>query len=86
MWNRPGCGIPLFCLSSTDSLLKLHGWVRNRINGDVETLAEGPKTDLDYLLEKLKEGPEMAHVIEAKAEWLPYKGDLPVFTVLPTDY
>jgi acylphosphatase len=67
-------------------LLKLHGWVRNRINGDVETLAEGPRNDLNYLLEKLKEGPEMAQVIEVKADWQPSKGDLPVFTVLPTDY
>jgi acylphosphatase len=63
------------------TLLKLRGWVRNRINGDVEVLAEGLRNDLDYFLEKLKEGPEMAHVIETKIEWQPYKGDLPVFTV-----
>jgi acylphosphatase len=66
--------------------LKLRGWVRNCFNGDVETLAEGSRQDLDYLLEKLKEGPEMAQVIETKVDWQLYKGDLPVFTVLPTDY
>ena len=68
------------------TLLKLRGWVRNRINGDVEALAEGSRKDLDYFLEKIKEGPEMAQVIEADADWQLFKGDLPVFTVLPTDY
>ncbi|MDP2964646.1 MAG: acylphosphatase [Pelolinea sp.] len=68
------------------NLLKLRGWVRNRINGDVEVLAEGPRKELDYFLEKLKEGPELAQVVEANADWQPYKGDLPVFTVLSTDY
>ena len=68
------------------TLLKLRGWVRNRINGDVEALAEGSREDLDYFLEKLKEGPEMAQVIEADVDWQLFKGDLPVFTVLPTDY
>lgn len=68
------------------NLIKLRGWVRNRINGDVEVLAEGPRKDLDHFLEKLKEGPELAQVVEANTDWQPYKGDLPVFTVLPTDY
>jgi acylphosphatase len=67
------------------TILKLRGWVRNRNNGDVETLAEGSRQDLDYFLEKLKEGPEIAQVIETKVDWQLYKGDLPVFTVLPTD-
>jgi acylphosphatase len=68
------------------NLLKLRGWVRNRINGDVEVQAEGSRKDLDYFLEKIKEGPEMSQVIETTIDWQLYKGDLPVFTVLPTDY
>ena len=68
------------------NLLNLRGWVRNRINGDVEVLAEGPKKDLDYFFDKLKAGPELAQVVEANADWQPFKGDLGVFTVLPTDY
>ncbi|MCJ7519139.1 MAG: acylphosphatase [Anaerolineaceae bacterium] len=68
------------------NLLKLRGWVRNCINGNVEVLAEGPRKELEYLLEKLKVGPEMAQVVEANVDWQPYKGNLPVFTVLPTDY
>ncbi len=80
-----GVGFRFFAYQHS-TLLNLRGWVRNRANGDVEVLAEGPRKDLDYLLEKLKEGPSMAQVIEADADWQPYQGDLPVFTVLPTDY
>jgi acylphosphatase len=68
------------------NLLKLRGWVRNQINGDVEVLAEGDRKELDYLIGKLKQGPEMAQVVEVEIEWQPFIGDLPVFTVLPTDY
>ena len=64
----------------------LRGWVRNRNNGDVEVLAEGPRSELEYLLEKLKRGPDAAQVIETDVQWQTFKGDLPPFTVLPTDY
>jgi len=64
----------------------LRGWVRNRNNGDVEVLAEGPRSELEYLLEKLKRGPDAAQVIEIDVQWQTFKGDLPPFTVLPTDY
>lgn len=64
----------------------LRGWVRNRMNGDVEVLAEGPRAELEYLLEKLKTGPNAAQVIEAEVQWQTIKDDLPPFTVLPTDF
>lgn len=64
----------------------LRGWVRNHVNGDVEVLAEGPRTELEYLLEKLKSGPDAAQVIDTDVQWQTFKGDLPSFTVLPTDY
>jgi acylphosphatase len=64
----------------------LRGWVRNCINGDVEVLAEGPRSELEYLLEKLKTGPSAAQVIGTDIQWQANKGDLPPFTVLPTDY
>lgn len=64
----------------------LRGWVRNCINGDVEVLAEGPRLELEYLLEKLKTGPNAAQVIETDIQWQTFKGDLPPFTVLSTDY
>lgn len=37
--------------------LNLSGWVRNRIDGSVEVLAEGNKQDLDLLLSLCHKGP-----------------------------
>lgn len=62
----------------------LNGWVRNRINGNVEVVAEGFETDLEFLKTKLEQGPEMARVSGIEIKWLPYVGDLPNFTVLST--
>ncbi len=62
--------------------LDLKGWVRNNFNGQVEVLAEGPKDSLDILMEKLKEGPQMAHVDYVDVDWEEAKGDLPSFTIL----
>ena len=62
--------------------LNLNGWVRNRINGQVEVLAEGPQDALDMLLGKLNEGPQMAHVDNVDVDWEAPQGDLPSFTIL----
>ncbi len=62
--------------------LNLNGWVRNRINGQVEVLAEGPKVALDKLADMLKEGPQMAHVDNVDVDWEEPQGDLPSFTIL----
>jgi acylphosphatase len=80
-----GVGFRFFALTHGKNR-NLRGWVRNRINGDVEVLAEGPRSELEYLLDKLKTGPEAAQVIETDIQWQTFKGDLPPFTVLPTDY
>ena len=61
--------------------LHLNGWVRNRVNGEVEILAEGPKGKLDLLLQEVRKGPEMAHVDDVRIEWPQAKGDLPPFTI-----
>ena len=62
--------------------LGLHGWVRNRFNGQVEVLAEGPRNVLEAFLEKIKEGPQMAQVDDVEIEWRTASGDLPEFTIL----
>jgi len=66
------------------SMRNLKGWVRNCVNGDVEVLAEGPQSDLDYLLNRLEQGPGLSQVMNTEIEWLPYEGNLPAFTVLAT--
>ncbi len=42
--------------------LGVSGWVRNRANGTVELVAEGPIESLNMLAEWCKSGPEMAQV------------------------
>ena len=43
--------------------LGVSGWVRNRSNGTVELVAEGPLESLDMLAKWCEAGPEMAQVL-----------------------
>lgn len=46
------------------------GWVRNRADGSVELLAEGPRAALDELIEALRRGPPAARVTSVETNWL----------------
>jgi acylphosphatase len=65
--------------------LNLRGWVRNRYNGQVEVMAEGRNDILDAFIEKIKEGPQMAHVDDIEVEWYKPTNELPEFTILATE-
>lgn len=80
-----GVGFRFFVYNAAQKL-NLQGWVRNCINGDVEVLAEGPRHELETLLALINQGPPLAQVINVVTEWQEAKSDMPVFTVLPTDY
>ncbi|NPA31554.1 MAG: acylphosphatase [Chloroflexi bacterium] len=64
--------------------LGLTGWVRNRRDGSVEVVAEGPRERLDVLLAALYEGPPSAWVRSVEARWAPARGEFAEFTVRPT--
>ncbi len=49
--------------------LGLSGWVRNRADGDVEVVAEGPRAALEALVEWCRNGPPMAHVEDVQVRW-----------------
>ena len=49
--------------------LGLAGWVRNRPDGTVEVLAQGPRPALEQFLQFLHHGPRMASVTAVQAEW-----------------
>ncbi len=49
--------------------LGLAGWVRNRPDGTVEVLAQGPRPALEQLLQFLHKGPPMAYVTAVRVEW-----------------
>ena len=51
-------------------LLELAGWVRNRPDGTVEVLAQGPELQLQALLTFLHQGPPTARVSAVETEWL----------------
>ncbi|HYN32936.1 MAG TPA: acylphosphatase [Ilumatobacteraceae bacterium] len=42
--------------------LGLRGWVRNRPDGTVEVVAEGPRDDVEQLLTWCRQGPSRAQV------------------------
>jgi acylphosphatase len=42
--------------------LGVRGWVRNRSDGSVEVVAEGPRSKVDELLTWCRQGPPRAHV------------------------
>ncbi|WP_371060701.1 acylphosphatase [Rhodosalinus sp. 5P4] len=46
----------------------LAGWVRNRSDGSVEALIQGPDDAVSSLLERLREGPPAARVTQVSEE------------------
>jgi acylphosphatase len=75
-----GVGYRYFVLSEAGRL-GLTGWVSNEQDGSVYCVAEGPRGDLQILLEALKEGPAMAIVEHVAETWLPYTGHWSSFGV-----
>jgi acylphosphatase len=49
--------------------LGLRGYARNLSNGDVEVLAQGPRSALERLLLLLRQGPSPAYVTEVTTTW-----------------
>jgi len=64
--------------------LDLCGWVRNRWDGSVEVTAEGPRQDLELLLQALRQGPPMSQVADVDFEWLTFTGEFDGFRVRST--
>jgi len=73
----------MFVLEKAQSL-KLTGWVRNTISGQVEVYAEGPRSVLETLLEDLYRGPRGSWVESVQQEWLPGSGEFTSFVVSRT--
>ena len=78
-----GVGFRAYTLRQAQTL-GLTGWVRNRLDGSVEVVAEGPKGALEDLLRRLRQGPSAAWVREVQAEWEPPTGEFRHFTVQAT--
>ncbi len=75
-----GVGFRYFALESARAL-GLTGWVRNRWDGSVEVVAEGPRSALESFLAQLARGPRSAHVDEVESEWNEASGEFGAFNV-----
>ncbi len=62
--------------------LLLTGWVRNRSDGAVEVLAEGPRPQLESLLAYLRKGPESARVDHVVVKWVTESGEFSSFDIV----
>jgi acylphosphatase len=61
--------------------LGLRGWVRNRPDGGVEVVAEGPRPALDRLMDYLRAGPPAAQVSAVEPRWLSATGEFQAFDI-----
>lgn len=61
--------------------LKLTGTVRNKPDGTVHVIAEGPRERLEVYIEKLKEGSVLSHVERVDPAFHPATGEHTSFTI-----
>lgn len=47
----------------------LHGWVRNRTEGEVELEVEGPQASVHTFLQALHKGPPLSQVLQVMVDW-----------------
>lgn len=75
-----GVGFRYFAVE-TARRLGLHGWVRNRWDGAVETVAEGPRSRVEAYLAAISRGPRAARVDQVETEWQEPSGESSGFSV-----
>jgi len=61
--------------------LDLKGWIRNRVDGSVEALAEGDADDVSRFVRWCRDGPPMARVGNIKVDYTAAGEDLEPFHV-----
>ncbi|MFW5427283.1 MAG: acylphosphatase [Methylophagaceae bacterium] len=61
--------------------LDLVGWVKNRVDGKVEMIAEGDKIILEQLLAWLKQGPRFADVTNVEVTQQSATGEFTDFSI-----
>jgi acylphosphatase len=57
------------------------GWVRNLPDGRVEAVVEGPRQQVDDLVDWCRKGPRAARVDSLDIRWEDYQGDFKDFTI-----
>ena len=62
--------------------LGLSGWVKNREDGAVEIVAEGPKVGLEELENRCRRGPDVAWIEHVDVRWERATGEYVTFEVV----
>ena len=75
-----GVGFRASCARQANAL-GVTGWVRNRADGSVEIVAEGPRQSLEALVAFARRGPPGACVDHVEVYWLPAQGQFGLFEV-----
>jgi len=73
----------LFRASTQNQAYKLgiHGWVKNRWNGQVEAIFEGDEEAVQKMISWVHHGPPGAIVENVKIEWEKYEGEFTGFSI-----
>ena len=61
--------------------LKLNGYVENLFTGEVHTVVEGDKVNIEELFKLIKLGPAHAHVKNARIDWSENNNEFDSFEV-----
>jgi acylphosphatase len=62
--------------------LGLRGWVKNRFDGSVEVIAEGPKDKVEDLVQWCRHGPPAARVTEINRIDEEFTGEFDAFRIV----
>jgi len=62
--------------------LGLRGWVKNRFDGSVEVIAEGPKDKVENLVQWCRQGPPAARVTEINRIDEEFTGEFDAFRIV----
>ncbi len=76
-----GVGFRAFVLRQAQDL-RCVGWVKNRDDGAVESLAEGEREALEELMKACKRGPEVAWVKHVEVRWEKAMGEFVTFEIV----
>ena len=75
-----GVGFRYFVVKHA-SRLRLNGYVQNLFTGEVHTVVEGDKLNIEELFKLIKLGPSHAHVNNAVINWFENKNEFNSFEV-----
>lgn len=84
IWVRgrvQGVGFRAFVEFVARKIGELTGWVRNVGYDTVEAIAEGERSQVEQLIDAMKQGPRGSRVDESKVEWETPTGEFREFDV-----